>query len=75
MHLSVDALGNPLRFRLTAGQRHDITQAGALIADLSFEVLIAETSYDAADFIELIEEQKAQAVIPSRKNRHEPREG
>jgi hypothetical protein len=34
IHVSVDALGNPLRFRLTGGQRHDITQAEALVADL-----------------------------------------
>ena len=29
--VNVDALGNPLRFKLTAGQRHDITPAEALI--------------------------------------------
>jgi len=69
----VDALGNPLRFLLTAGQRHDITQAEALIAGFSFEVLIADTSYDAADFITSIEGLPAQAVIPARKNRTEPR--
>jgi transposase len=72
--MSVDALGNPLRFLLTAGQRHDITQAAALIEDISFEVLIADTSYDAADFIALIEKREAQAVIPSRRNRTEPRD-
>ena len=33
VHVSVDALGNPLRFILTGGQQHDITQADALIAD------------------------------------------
>ncbi|MBI3942273.1 MAG: IS5 family transposase, partial [Chloroflexi bacterium] len=32
IHISVDALGNPLRFRLTGGQRHDITQAPDMIA-------------------------------------------
>ncbi|MEZ4615577.1 MAG: IS5 family transposase [Caldilineaceae bacterium] len=31
VHLLVDALGNGLRFLLTGGQRHDITQADALI--------------------------------------------
>lgn len=70
----MDALGNPLRLRLTAGQRHDITQAEALIEGLPFEVLIADTSYDAADFIASIERQEAQAVIPSRKNRTELRD-
>ena len=37
IHVSVDALGNPLRFRITAGQRHDITQAEALIVDFECE--------------------------------------
>jgi transposase len=35
IHVCVDALGNPLRFTLTGGQRHDITQAPALSADYS----------------------------------------
>jgi hypothetical protein len=57
IHVSVDALGNPLRFILTAGQRNDITQAEALILDLDFERLIADKAYDADDFIKLIIEQ------------------
>ena len=31
IHIAVDGLGNPLHFMLTAGQRHDITCAEALI--------------------------------------------
>ena len=34
--MSVDALGNPMRFLLTGGERHDITQADALIADCTY---------------------------------------
>lgn len=30
IHAIVDALGNPLKFILTSGQRHDITQAKEL---------------------------------------------
>ena len=30
IHVSVDGLGNPLRFILTGGQQHDITQAGGV---------------------------------------------
>ena len=52
IHVSVDALGKQLRFRLTGGQRHDITQAEALVAELEFERLIANRSYDDTDFIE-----------------------
>src|SRR5258708_28173944 len=37
IHISVDGLGNPLRVRLTGGQRHDITQAPALTEGFEFE--------------------------------------
>ena len=69
IHINVDALGNPLRFKLTAGQRHDITQAEALIADYDFDYLIADKSYDADDFRHLIIEREAVPVIPPRANR------
>lgn len=74
IHVSVDALGNPLRFRLTGGQRHDITQAEALVADLEFERLIADRAYDDVDFIEIILAAQAEVVIPPRRNRKEKRE-
>ena len=31
IHVITDALGNPLAFRVTPGQRHDITQAEPLL--------------------------------------------
>ena len=75
IHGSVDGLGNPLRFILTAGQRHDITQAEALMVDLDFERLIADKAYDADDFIRLIiDEYEAEAVIPPRAKRKKLRE-
>jgi len=75
IHVSVDGLGNPLRFILTAGQRNDITQAEALIIDLDFERLIADKGYDADHFIKLIiEAYEAEAVIPPRAKRKELRD-
>jgi len=74
VHVSVDGLGNPLRFRLTAGQRHDITQAAALLTGLDYERAIADRSYDADAFIDFIFEQRATPVIPPRANRKTPRE-
>jgi transposase len=74
IHVNVDGLGNPLRFLLTGGQRHDITQAEALIADYEFERVIADRSYDSDDFLQVIAEKEAEAVIPPRKNRKEDRE-
>lgn len=66
-------MGNPLRFRLTAGQTHDVTQAPELLAGWHSEFVIADTSYDAAVLIEQIESQGAIPVIPSHKNRKHPR--
>jgi transposase len=74
IHACVDALGNPLRFLLTGGQRHDITQADDLIAAFNFERVIADRSYDADEFLSRIAENEAEAVIPPRKNRKEQRE-
>jgi transposase len=74
IHVGVDALGNPLRFALTGGQRHDITQAETLSADYEFEHLIADKSYDADPFLEFIIHRGAVPVIPPRANRKHVRE-
>lgn len=74
MHVSVDALGNPLRFRLTAGQRHDITQAEALRTPEPFAFVMADKSYDAEPFLKLVAARGAVPVIPPRSNRKTPRD-
>ena len=66
-------LGNPLRFRLSTGQQHDITCAEALIDGYSSEYVIADTSYDAMAFIESITCIGAGPVIPPRANRRNSR--
>ena len=50
IHVSVDGLGNPLRFILTGGQQHDITQAEELIAGYAGEHVLADKAYDAQEF-------------------------
>ncbi len=74
LHLAVEALGNGVRFRLTAGQRHDITQGPALIEGFAGDFVIADKAYDSDAFVEQIEAQGATAVIPSRAKRTCPRE-
>ena len=69
--VSVDFL--PLRFTLTAGQRHDITQASALIAGYSCEYVIADAAYDSDAFRAEITAQGAAAVIRPWKSRLEDR--
>jgi transposase len=72
--VAVDSLGNPLRFILSGGERHDITQAQALIDGFVFDHLIADTAYDAEHFLNAILAQPAQAVIPPRLNRKQGRD-
>ena len=69
MHVTVDALGNPLRFILTGGQEHDITQAEALLAGYSGEYVIGDKGYDAQGLRHYILAQGMTPVIPGRSNR------
>ena len=71
--MSVDGLGNPLRFSLTGGQVHDISQAAQLIDGLQGEYVIADRAYDSTPFIDQITPSGAIAVIPARSNRRQPR--
>ena len=72
--MSVDGLGNPLRFELTGGQHHDITQAEALIVDLEVEYVIGDKGFDSADFLQFILSMGAVPVIPPRSNRKTARD-
>ena len=73
IHIAVDGLGNPLRFMLTAGQRHDIICAEALIDGYSSDYVIADTSYDSMAFIKSITQRGTVPVIPPRANRRDSR--
>ena len=70
--MSTDALGNPLRFILTGGQEHDITQAHGLTAGYEGEYVTADKGYDSQQFRQAILERGMTPVIPPRSNRKEP---
>jgi transposase len=70
--VAVDALGNPLRVILSAGQIADIDHASALIKDLLGQAVVADKGYDADHFVARIEATGAEAVIPPRSNRLAP---
>jgi putative transposase len=74
VHLRVDGLGDPQQVILTPGQVHDITQAPALMKDVDVEITIADKGYDSEEFVKALESEEIEAVIPSRKNRKEPRD-
>ena len=69
IHAACDALGNPLRFVLTAGQRHDSKPVPELLAGLRAEALLADKAYDSDKIVEEAEKQGMQAIIPCRVNR------
>ena len=59
---------------LTGGERHDITQADALIEGFRGEFVIADKAYDSNNFLGSIDDMGMEAVIPPRSNRKTPRE-
>jgi len=67
-----DALGRPLRFHITAGQVHDCTAALPLLEGRATQAILADKAYDNNELREYITQMKAQAVIPSKRNRKQP---
>ena len=63
----------PLRFTLTAGACHDVTQAPALMTGYTCQYVIADAAYDSDALRERIVAQGAVAVIKPRNNRVEER--
>jgi transposase len=74
VHVAVDALGNPVRLIVTAGQVADVTQGEALISGLEAGHVIADKGYDSNKLVAAIEAAGAEAVIPPRSNRKAPRD-
>lgn len=67
-----DTLGRPLRFLLTAGQRHDSLAAKALLQGFRAEAVLADRAYDNSKLRQFIASMKAEAVIPSTRSRKVP---
>jgi len=72
--VAVDALGNPLRVILSAGQVADIDCAAALITHLPGLAVVADKGYDADHFVAAIQPAGAVPVIPPRSHRLTPRQ-
>ena len=71
IHAVVDALGNPFKVVLSAGQFHDITAAPQLICDLKSAIVMAEVAYDSLRFREQIRAKVSTACIKPRRNRYD----
>lgn len=68
IHAAVDALGNPVRLLLTAGQASEYGQFLRLIKGFSADYVLAGKEYDSNEFIAAVGKTKAEPVIPPRKN-------
>ena len=74
IHIVVDAVGFPLRFSLTGGERHDITQAESLLAPFHFDAFIGDKGYDSDHLRDLLETNQVEVVVPSRRHRKQQRD-
>lgn len=63
-----------MRFLITAGNRHDLTQAEALLEGQQAEAVLADKGYDSQPLIDQIQRMGAQAVIPPRRYRYRLRD-
>lgn len=75
IHAVVDALGNPLRFELTAGQAHDSVTGYEILStlDLQNREVLADRAYDTDAIVALLKGKNATPVIPSKRNRRKKR--
>ena len=69
LHAAGDSLGNPLAFRLTAGQQGDAPQAPPLLGHRRAQAVIADKAYDADAILAAVAAGGALAVIPPRATR------
>ena len=72
LHAEVDALGNPVQFVLTGGERADISQAEVLIDGIRFEILLADKGYCSEKLMNHVEEKGAKYCVPPKKNSKQP---
>jgi transposase len=72
IHLLCDALGRPLRFLLTGGEKADCQSAEALLEGQQAGAVLADKGYDTNAIRSFIAAVGMQAVIPSKSNRKEP---
>ena len=72
VHMVVDALGLPVDFEITEGQRHDSQPASALIERCQPRCLLGDKAYDSDAIRAQLNELGSAAVIPYKTNRSAP---
>jgi transposase len=70
IHALVDALGNPIAFKLSPGQAHDLEGADALLLGMKASTLVADRAFDAEKrVIEPLRAAGKSYVIPPTRSR------
>lgn len=69
IHTKVDALGMPLEFIITGGQKQEINFAENLLGKEHSEYLLADRGYDCEPFRDVIRLRGTTPVIPGKNNR------
>ena len=65
----MDALGLPVNFRVTEGQKHDAKEAVPLVEQTSPSCLLGDKGYDGGPFRSVLDGLSCTAVIPSVRSR------
>lgn len=73
IHAVCDALGNPLRFKLTDGHASDTPELIGLIEGLPGQALLADKAYDSDAIVQVASDKGMEVVIPPKANRKEKR--
>ena len=68
-----DSHGNPVRFVLTPGQRHDSKVAAELLEGIAAGALIADKAYDTNEIVGVAQSKGMTVIIPCKANRKHPR--
>jgi transposase len=73
IHAVCDALGNPLRFKLTPGNASDTPELIGLIEGLPGQELLADKAYDSDAIVQGATDKGMEIVIAPKANRKEKR--
>lgn len=72
IHMSVDALGNPVDFILTAGNVNDSTVAAEVIDLFDAENVVADKGYDDEKIRDKVRSKNSIPIIPRKSNSKKP---
>jgi transposase len=65
IHVLTDALGNPIKLKISEGQINDNVPAIEILQGMFSKYLSADKAYDTNDIRAFLEKQKIEAVIPN----------